>query len=267
MVTDATPVVLIGPASGYVGLDRTLVASLLARGRILVEIDISESQREGSVYAEELIEEIRLAISEASIERHYDAASPVPLPALVGYSLGAQAAALYAARQPGTISSLTLVSGWVETPDKMLELRSLIQSLRGRSRSPEPATDATVSRIIRLVLASTHGWASAAFGDRVREASHEMLALVTNCGAFDLQASVERIADPALVIGCSFDEFAGVTQSRKLFGALTDSRYAEIDAGHLVCAERPVELVALIEQFIEEPGCHSPGTRLDGYRP
>ncbi|MWV60744.1 alpha/beta fold hydrolase, partial [Rathayibacter sp. VKM Ac-2754] len=69
----------------------------------------------------------------------------------------------------------------------------------------------------------------------------------------DASAAAGRLRLPVLVVGCSADSVVGIEGAEALLGAIDDARYAVVDSGHAVLAERPAELLALLEHFLADP--------------
>ena len=262
-----TPVVLVGPSGGYRGLERTLVASLLERGTDFFEVDVQpENPGEPASFAE-MVSRIQRTILLATQATASADAAERRLPALVGYSLGAQAAAIFASQHPGAVSSLSLIAAWAAPHGKMREVRELWLRLRDPGAGREFDAHELPMRLTNLVFSSAFGWSGIPSVEQGERAATEMAAVMHLCVDADLVAVAERIVDPVLVVGCAFDEFAPVNQSRYLFGAIPNARYAEIESGHLVCVERPAEVVSLVESFVADPQQYPAGTRVKGHCP
>lgn len=250
------PIVFVGPRGGYRGEDRTLVATLLERGRAMFEVDVVPEAADAPPSLDDILSRIDYAMGQATALTGTTPDSERSLPALVGYSMGAQAAATFTAANPGRVGSLTLVAGWATATDKM----------RGVRRVADAGGDLR-AHVTHLVLGSAHGWPGELDEARLPRSSAEIGALLDLCDTAELASIAPQITDPVLVIGASRDEFATAQQSRLLFGAIPDSRFAEVDSGHLVCVERPAEVASLIEPFVNDPGQHPAGTRIGGYQP
>ena len=78
---------------------------------------------------------------------------------------------------------------------------------------------------------------------------------------------VEAITAPTLVVGAACDEVVGRRQTRLLFGAIANARYAEIASGHAIVHERPAELLALVEAFLLDPEAQPAGSTLARSQP
>jgi len=258
---------LVGPSSGY-GAGGRLFAELLARGRELREIGIAALAGEAASGETELEAEIAGAVDELT------PADPEAVrPALIGTSLGAVAAARFAARRPGAVSSLTLVAGWVRPTEKMRALSDLWRSLHETDEPIQRHEDALLAA--RLQLVSTLGWpaepASASAAPHALRldptVGSDIAALLAHADAVDLEPVAAAITDPTLVAAGTRDEFADPAQSHLLFGAIENALLLEIDSGHAILLERPAELLDAVASFIAQPTRHPPGARIEGKRP
>jgi pimeloyl-ACP methyl ester carboxylesterase len=254
-----SPVVLVGPEHGY-GPGGRLFAELLGREHDLVEVGVASA---GGA-PESLVDRVRVGVE------HLRAGGGNP--ALVGYSLGAVAAAEYAARFPGSLSSLTLIAGWMHPTGKMEAAARLGGALRPSASAEQRPSDEALAAAA-LLLVSSRAWrtqgpiAPREPTARRDPAAFEVAALMEGCLDRDLSEAADRILDPTLVVACAHDEFAGTEQSHLLFGAIDDARLAEIDSGHAALVERPAEVFEIVRSFIASPREHPPGTRISGPRP
>lgn len=172
---------------------------------------------------------------------------------LAGYSLGAVVAAAAAATAPERVRSLSLVCGWATSDAHMRMLFGVWQDLL--RESPE--------RFIRYAFA--HGFTPewhAMVGDAV-DALVAMAAATVGPGAVrqadldtrvDISKRLGSITAPTLVIGCTRDQFVPVQHGRGLAAEIAGARYEEIDAGHLVLAERADEITALLAAHLAAAG-------------
>jgi pimeloyl-ACP methyl ester carboxylesterase len=73
------------------------------------------------------------------------------------------------------------------------------------------------------------------------------------CNDFDLVERVEEITQPTLVLCGSEDHLTPLRYSQLLAGAIPDATLEVIpEAGHMVMLERPKEVVAVLEKFLEK---------------
>ena len=259
--------VFVGPRGGYRGLDQHLVVPLLQQGHRIIEVNLDSTSTDTPIELSGLVDLVAQAVDQATQHPTNDNKKSQVLPAVVGYSLGAQVVALFAAEHPASISSLTLIAGWFSPTAKMSALSHLWREWRKTQCADSYEVSALALRATHLVLNSSANWQGQIDEVNVLQATLETQLLMDLCLAADVSSAIHRIVDPTLVIGCTYDEFASVQQSRLVFGAIQDSRYTEVNSGHLVCIERPAELASLIDEFVSDPHQHPPGTQISGYFP
>lgn len=158
---------------------------------------------------------------------------------LVGHSLGASVALATTGADP-RVRALVLVAGWLRPTAR---LRTVARLWRRLADDPEARADA--ARLLALRSPTDLG-AAAPWND-------DAGALLAAAAEADASAAAVRIRVPALVVGCAADAVVGIEGAEALLGAIEDARYAVIDAGHAVLAERPAELLALLERFLANP--------------
>ena len=180
---------------------------------------------------------------------------------LVGYSLGAVVAAAASGTAPEQVRTLTLVAGWLVTDAHQRLRNDLWQRLH--------ATDPEALRLFSTFTA---------FGDPFlgRRTDQEVAALVRAHGTapdvaaqmrlnrdVDISGPAARITAPTLLVAGTHDQMVPARHSRMLLGAIDDARLAELPCGHAIPAERPAQLVALLEDFLAEPARLPAGGVLD----
>ncbi len=162
-------------------------------------------------------------------------------PVVVGYAIGAAAAIRAAVDDVDAVAGVVAIAGWLTPGPKLQAHAGLWPALADR---PE-----VLAAVVRQARWSADGWESA--GEPAVDArAHELVVLSAQIG---LEEVAPRLRVPALVISCRYDEVAGVAQSRLLFGALPDARYAEVASGHAVLRERPAEVLQLVDEFADDP--------------
>jgi pimeloyl-ACP methyl ester carboxylesterase len=170
---------------------------------------------------------------------------------LLGFSLGAVAAAAVAARHPELIRSLVLVAGWTdstgprdrfyfETARKLLATdRELFKRFSNLTGFGTATVDSFGHEGLAHSLADA--WPPAGIARQVD------LGL-----AVDIRPLLPAITAPTLVIGFADDAMIPVDGSRRLHAAIPDSRLIEVQGqGHMDWFADPVELVELTRDFIE----------------
>lgn|GEM_PF-2251200 len=149
---------------------------------------------------------------------------------VIGYSIGAAAAAAHAALDP--VGGLVLICGWVAPTPRLREWAL-------------HAEDETFARHTMVGP----------------ESDREPLVQSGLLAALDTSPNVNPgdIACPTLVVGAAFDLVATVHQSRLLHGGIPGSRYAEVPTGHAALLERPAEILSLISAFLRQSAAVPPG--------
>ncbi|WP_324194454.1 alpha/beta fold hydrolase [Nocardia blacklockiae] len=167
---------------------------------------------------------------------------------MLGFSLGAVVAAAVAARRPELIRRLVLVAGWPSSNDPRLRLglRAWADSL---AAGPDLASAVAPLLAFSPAFLSSLGPNGLA---ELRSAPPEpgtpgQIAVDLE---IDLRAELPRITAPTLVIGCAQDNLIPVRHARDLHAAIPASRYTEIDSGHVIFFEKPVELVSAVQEFL-----------------
>ncbi|MFI9064421.1 alpha/beta fold hydrolase [Streptomyces sp. NPDC053429] len=172
---------------------------------------------------------------------------------LLGFSMGSTVAATVAALRPDLVRRLILVAGWAHT-DSDEYLRSLF-TLWQNLGACDPDS---FGRAVAMT-----GF-SRGFLNSIGRTQFE--ALIPNMPptsgtlrhiAYDLQVDIRPllplIQAPTLVIGGTQDLTVPVEHSRALHAAITDSSYAEIDAGHVMFFEQEDTFIKLVTDFITNP--------------
>lgn len=189
------------------------------------------------------------------------AASPGHPVHVVGYSFGAVIAAKLAASHGDLVASLTLIAGWLKTDVQQL-LRNDTWTQMERENSPALAPFTVYTTYSQRFLATKNAAEMQALLEAASNGEARRVKMALN-RSVDIGDELAVITAPALVIGCTHDITAPIHHSRLLFGALANSRFAELDAGHGVVHERPAELFNMIERFVRDPAGTPAGTIFD----
>lgn len=194
----------------------------------------------GPLTLADLAAEIRAAADHAGLDTFH----------LVGHSLGAVISAYLAATQPDRVRSLVMHAGFVHTSSQMdAEFRYWIELLHADVR--------LFARMLPLVAFGPRYWA----GNPDNERLVQDLAGAIAPGAdrqtevdrsVDLRPLLGRITAPTLVLASTHDRVVGAEQQQALLTGISNSRYAEIDAGHGAPAEDPDGFNARITAFLDE---------------
>lgn len=222
--------VLVPGLSGRPEIDFPFFAPMLRRW-----FDVTEVTFAG--LAEPSLDTLAERVTEA-----VDACATPPI--VVGFSLGALAAAT--SRAP--VAGLVLVAGWWQPSTALQHFARVWATLRAEH------SEAVVD-VARFALASAEGLPTvpALPADALTD------ALVALAAHADL-TSAPAVSAPVLVVGASADALATPHQSRLLFGAIPDARYAEVRSGHAIPHERPAELLELVTSFAADPRRYPSGT-------
>ncbi|MDY0911546.1 alpha/beta hydrolase [Rathayibacter festucae] len=235
----STAVVLLvtGPGRGA-RADGALLLPMLARRHRVAAVELADLRdplRDGAHAVSSALD--RLGAEEAVV---------------VGVSLGASVAIAAADHDP-RVRALVLAAGWLRPTERLVAVARLWESLADR-----PATRADLARLIGVRSLADLG------ADRATPLAVDAAtaALLDAAAQADASEAAARLRIPALVVGCAADTVVGVEGSEALLGAIEDARYAVIDAGHCVLAERPAELLALVEHFVADPHRDPAGSTL-----
>lgn len=244
---DSDPVVLLPGVGGSTASEFSFLLPLLARTRRVLAVDLRYGSTEVpgiDGLLDQLAEVLRQLLPGRSVT-------------LVGFSVGATVAASFAAQNPG-VASLVLVTPVLRASNR----HRLLAVLRANLSEGDP----TALRSLDIFSAYSSNF--------LEEHSPEpFLAGLISAAQVELFAETEltdalpRITIPTLVVGCTHDDLAGVEAARTLFASLPNARYAEIDSGHAVLAERPAEVLAIIREFVSHPLRHRAGSVLEAARP
>lgn len=246
--SSAATIVLVHGSSGTARGSFWAVYPILSFTRRVVAFDLQLPADDAELTLADAVDQLRAVVAHASAD------GPV---ALVGYSFGAVVAAAYAAEQPGTLESLTLVAGWSKTDRHQLVRNELWQRLH--DSDPESLQRLT------LLMAYSPGFV---IGRNARDWAELQAAVTRPYPAqimrlnreIDITSGLSRIDVPTLIVGCTHDAMVPLHHARVLFGAISDARYLEIESGHAVSVERPAQLAVAIDDFSVDPREHPAGT-------
>ncbi|MGW6844764.1 alpha/beta fold hydrolase [Streptomyces sp. NPDC054958] len=169
---------------------------------------------------------------------------------LLGFSMGAPVSAAVAALRPDLVRRLILVAGWAHT-DGDEYLRNLF-TLWKRIGISDPAA---FGRAVAMTGFSRE-FLNAIGREQVELLIPNMPPTPGTLRHVDLDTRIDirdllpRIQAETLVVGCAQDITVPVENSRALHAAITGSRYAEIDAGHVAFFEKEDEFVRLVHEFL-----------------
>ncbi|WP_169982292.1 alpha/beta fold hydrolase [Microbispora sp. H10836] len=238
---EGRPLVLVhGGSPGSTAWDGVAGAFAEAAMVVLPDLSGSDAARDdgGELTVELLAEQLAAVISDLG-------QGPADV---VGHSLGAAVAAALAAVRPDLVRGLVSVAGFAGLGDEYL--RNALTVWR------DLAGDAGTFPRYTMLLAF-----SRAHLNSIGRAAVEELAAAYRANAgrlrqidlalrLDVHDLLPRVQAPTLVIGCARDALVPVENCHELAAAIPGASYEELDSGHIVMAERPKELVALVQDFI-----------------
>lgn len=243
------PLVLVHGTGGSTATHFAMLFPMLAARQQVIAFDMAEPQDTDELGLEHL-------------ERQLDAVVTATVPtgpiAVLGYSLGAVVAASYAAHCPERVTTLVLVAGWITTDHHQLLRNDLYQALRA---SGDAEAMAAYSRLFAfgapfLAKRSPQDMDKLAPRGRPSEFGAKQMQLNRD---IDISDRVENIQACTLIVAGVNDLMVPRHHSQALFGAIEDSRYTEINAGHSVLVERPAELISMVDTFLNDPHQHAAG--------
>ena len=168
---------------------------------------------------------------------------------VVGFSIGAVIAAVLAAAEQRAVRSATLIAGWIAADARMKATFNLWRRLL--------ETDTKLFTRYAFVDGFTAAWheQAAAFLEIAIDIASPMLApgSVAHVDldiAVDITDHVGRITAPTLIIGGAEDRWVDVAHSHALGQAIKGSRVEVLAAGHMMMAEQPAQVAALLHPFL-----------------
>lgn len=216
--------------------DYAFLGPMLARRRAAVTVDLSGES--ASTGIEGHVAQVRRTVRDVA-DAGAAAGAGEHSVVLVGSSFGALVATAAAAVEP-RVSGLVLLGGWLAPDDRLRDALGHLLSVR--ERTPDLVDD-----LARLLLlspsASTGATSSLLPGDAL---TTERLEWARSADLRRLEVSV-----PVLVVTGSADAVVSPALSQELVGTFDDVRHAALDAGHALLVERPAEVLALVEAFVD----------------
>jgi pimeloyl-ACP methyl ester carboxylesterase len=169
---------------------------------------------------------------------------------LVGGSLGAAVVTCVAAEYPEMVRSLVLVSGFSHGSDPRLNLQFKLWLHLA-------STDRVAFTKLLLVSGLSHGFMSAFDESTLNGITENFIAStdwrpVEQTIRVDLSVDVReyaaRIKTPTLLITAKHDQIVPPAYSENL---VPDAKTIELDSGHLIFLEKPVDLASAILSFCQ----------------
>ncbi|HEJ3621335.1 alpha/beta fold hydrolase [Pseudomonas aeruginosa] len=178
------------------------------------------------------------------------AAGAVPFD-LVGFSLGGSLATYIAAEYPDIVRSLVILAGLPAVIDGRTQLQfSLWRSLQPEAMvrlimltgfSPEFIYQLTPQQVEENLagMLSSMNWDG--FSRQVELAS-----------SIDVIGLARMIKNPTLVVGFTHDNMIPPVLVKRLASSIPNSRYEEVDAGHMGVLEKPNEIFEIVKNFLRK---------------
>ncbi|SHF03806.1 Pimeloyl-ACP methyl ester carboxylesterase [Seinonella peptonophila] len=192
---------------------------------------------------------------EKLIEQHVAALKNEGLTSVhvVGYSLGAVIAAALAGKYPHYVQSLTLIGGWVESDLRAQFRFDFWQKLFHQDRE----------LFAQFVMLTGFG---STFYNKFRDIQQLVHTIPDFAAGIELgldrqahldarikiRSLVTNISAPTQVVGLTEDQMVPIEYCKELAELIPTAQYREIESGHLVFAENPRKLLAVIEEFLLE---------------
>ncbi len=168
---------------------------------------------------------------------------------VVGFSIGAVVAAALAASKPRAVRSATLIAGWITADARMKATFGLWRRLI--------ETDPKLFTRYALVDGFTAAWHEQVAS--IFEVAIDIAAPMLAPGSVahieldivvDITEHASRITTPTLIVGGAEDRWVDIAHSHALGQAITGSRVEVLTAGHMMMAEQPAQVAALLNPFL-----------------
>ena len=171
---------------------------------------------------------------------------------IVGTSFGCLAAVHCAARAPHALEHLSLLAGWLSPSSSLRYFGQLCDATRH-----DPALFSLALQGLFFSPQARERRVAPLAGDDAAQRVHAASTL-------DVSASAAMVTTPTLVVSARLDNLVSPWQSKLIFGAIGNSRLAEMDSGHSLLLERPVQTLALLEEFWNDPEATARGSIVSG---
>jgi pimeloyl-ACP methyl ester carboxylesterase len=250
-------IVLVHGTAGSTRSHFGFLFPILAAKQRVVSVDWGSPAHSEAFEVDTFVEQVKAVVEHAIPGR----------PAVVvGYSLGAVVAAALAAQHPQFVDRLILIAGWMQTDRQQLLRNDVWCALRELTDDSALRTFSTFCAFSGPFLAT-----------QTREQIEATMAAIRFDEFGDAQMNLNRRIDivglahditaPTMVIGCTHDQMVPLRHQKALFGAIENSRFAEVASGHAVVFERPSELTHHIQRFVDSPDEYPAGSILPAHRP
>ncbi len=244
-----TPIVLVHGTGGSTEAHfRTVYPMLAARHRV-IGIDLAVAP---GTDLDGLIAQVVAVIEDRS------PGLPVHL---VGYSLGSVVTAALAGRRQDLIETLTLIAGWITTDKQQRVRNSIWKALFEEGGRPLQEFQTLLAFSPQFLRTRADQDLETLISSRTFRDGIEVEMEINR--TVDIEAEVDRISAPTLVIGATADQMVPITHSYMLLGGIENARLAEVDSGHGVTIERPAQVFMLIDDFVKAPDAVAAGDTIE----
>jgi pimeloyl-ACP methyl ester carboxylesterase len=251
------PLLLIHSVGGDAASDFEFLLPMLSRHRLTMSVELPVLP--GNPRTSTLLEVYRASIN-AVLEAELTPASQV---AVAGVGLGGTIAINYAVMNP-RVQQVILITSWA-TPSRSMILHA--RMIRRLIIKDPTAVD-------EYLLLSVHGDKFLAalgveqFDRESRDPYHRRLFQQSQLmEVLDTSDQLADLSIPCLIIAAANDRLVPASSSTALAASLPSSVAAWIATAHGAIAERPAEVLALMDDFLLNPDDHLPGTTVAAHHP
>ncbi|MFC4063072.1 alpha/beta fold hydrolase [Planomonospora corallina] len=242
-------ILLAHGASGSVADNYGTLLPVLAADHTVVGPDYPGSGATPRAAAGFTLDELTDAVVSSAVEAGVETFT------VIGFSLGTTVAVRAAARYPQRVRGLVLAAGFARADNQIDLSLGLWEHLLERG-------DAEGFARMRAVNGFSLGFLNGLPAEQLAEllapdpagpplGVMEQAALGRSA---DTRDDLAGITVPTLVIATTRDALVDPANSRYLADRIPGARYAEVDSGHVVMAERPAEWQELVGKFLAEHG-------------
>ncbi|MCZ2495491.1 alpha/beta fold hydrolase [Xylophilus sp. Kf1] len=170
----------------------------------------------------------------------------------VGISMGGMTAQALAVRAPELLAGIVIANSGAYYPD-LAPWKARVE--RVLSQGVESIADGAVERWITPGFRATEAGSAMATQLRATLIGTDAVSYAAACDAvagIDYRESNRRIGVPTLVIAGTLDLATPASMSEDIAAAIPGAQLKTIEAAHISSVERPAELAALIESFVNQ---------------